>query len=186
MLGVVGRSGSGKSTLTRLLQGINRDYSGFLRIDGRNRKLSCSTTPRLLRRWRRLMARRSARRIGFREGSQNRRHRSALHRRLPFAVVRLVKVIAAGAASATKRRPIRRLEIPDRSASLRWALSRQIGLGGFRRRIRLGAAVIREQKQWSSSLPLYASGQYRIYSDNAAIRPSIGNSATIVIQCKSC
>ena len=34
MLGVVGRSGSGKSTVTRLLQGINRDYSGFLRIDG--------------------------------------------------------------------------------------------------------------------------------------------------------
>ena len=34
MLGVVGRSGSGKSTLTRLLQGINRDYSGFLKIDG--------------------------------------------------------------------------------------------------------------------------------------------------------
>ena len=34
MMGVVGRSGSGKSTLTRLLQGINRDYSGFLKIDG--------------------------------------------------------------------------------------------------------------------------------------------------------
>jgi ATP-binding cassette subfamily B protein len=34
MLGVVGRSGSGKSTITRLLQGINRDYSGFLKIDG--------------------------------------------------------------------------------------------------------------------------------------------------------
>jgi len=34
MLGIVGRSGSGKSTITRLLQGINRDYSGFLRIDG--------------------------------------------------------------------------------------------------------------------------------------------------------
>ncbi len=34
MLGVVGRSGSGKSTLARLLQGINRDYSGFLKIDG--------------------------------------------------------------------------------------------------------------------------------------------------------
>ena len=34
MLGIVGRSGSGKSTLTRLLQGINRDYSGFLKIDG--------------------------------------------------------------------------------------------------------------------------------------------------------
>jgi ATP-binding cassette subfamily B protein len=34
MLGVVGRSGSGKSTLTRLLQGINRDYSGLLKIDG--------------------------------------------------------------------------------------------------------------------------------------------------------
>ena len=34
MLGVVGRSGSGKSTVTRLLQGVNRDYSGFLKIDG--------------------------------------------------------------------------------------------------------------------------------------------------------
>ena len=34
MLGVVGRSGSGKSTITRLLQGINRDYSGFLKLDG--------------------------------------------------------------------------------------------------------------------------------------------------------
>jgi ATP-binding cassette subfamily B protein len=34
MLGVVGRSGSGKSTITRLLQGINRDYSGYLKIDG--------------------------------------------------------------------------------------------------------------------------------------------------------
>jgi ATP-binding cassette subfamily B protein len=33
MLGIVGRSGSGKSTVTRLLQGINRDYSGFLKID---------------------------------------------------------------------------------------------------------------------------------------------------------
>ncbi len=34
MLGVVGRSGSGKSTITRLLQGINRDYTGFVKIDG--------------------------------------------------------------------------------------------------------------------------------------------------------
>ena len=34
ILGVVGRSGSGKSTIARLLQGINRDYSGFIRIDG--------------------------------------------------------------------------------------------------------------------------------------------------------
>src|SRR5207249_1418647 len=34
MLGVVGRSGSGKSTVTRLLQGINRDYRGFVKIDG--------------------------------------------------------------------------------------------------------------------------------------------------------
>ena len=34
MLGLVGRSGSGKSTITRLLQGINRDYSGFIKIDG--------------------------------------------------------------------------------------------------------------------------------------------------------
>ncbi|MBV9248430.1 MAG: peptidase domain-containing ABC transporter, partial [Acetobacteraceae bacterium] len=34
MLGVVGRSGSGKSTVTRLLQGINRDYTGYVKIDG--------------------------------------------------------------------------------------------------------------------------------------------------------
>ena len=34
MLGLVGRSGSGKSTVTRLLQGINRDYAGAIRIDG--------------------------------------------------------------------------------------------------------------------------------------------------------
>jgi ATP-binding cassette subfamily B protein len=34
MLGVVGRSGSGKSTLIRLLQGINRDYRGSLKVDG--------------------------------------------------------------------------------------------------------------------------------------------------------
>jgi subfamily B ATP-binding cassette protein HlyB/CyaB len=34
MLGIVGRSGSGKSTIARLLQGINRDYKGFIKIDG--------------------------------------------------------------------------------------------------------------------------------------------------------
>jgi ATP-binding cassette subfamily B protein len=34
MLGIVGRSGSGKSTVTRLLQGINRDYTGSVKIDG--------------------------------------------------------------------------------------------------------------------------------------------------------
>ncbi len=34
MLGLVGRSGSGKSTITRLLQGINRDYTGYVKIDG--------------------------------------------------------------------------------------------------------------------------------------------------------
>jgi ATP-binding cassette, subfamily B, bacterial HlyB/CyaB len=34
MLGIVGRSGSGKSTLVRLVQGINRDYTGLLKIDG--------------------------------------------------------------------------------------------------------------------------------------------------------
>jgi len=33
-LGLVGRSGSGKSTITRLLQGINREYTGAVRIDG--------------------------------------------------------------------------------------------------------------------------------------------------------
>jgi len=34
MLGLVGRSGSGKSTVTRLLQGITRDYDGFVKLDG--------------------------------------------------------------------------------------------------------------------------------------------------------
>ncbi len=34
MLGLVGKSGSGKSTITRLLQGISRDYEGFIKIDG--------------------------------------------------------------------------------------------------------------------------------------------------------
>ncbi|WP_407159421.1 peptidase domain-containing ABC transporter [Bradyrhizobium sp. STM 3557] len=33
-LGIVGRSGSGKSTVTRLLQGINRNYQGRVKIDG--------------------------------------------------------------------------------------------------------------------------------------------------------
>jgi ATP-binding cassette, subfamily B, bacterial HlyB/CyaB len=33
MLGLVGRSGSGKSTITRLLQGINRDYTGYVKLD---------------------------------------------------------------------------------------------------------------------------------------------------------
>jgi ABC-type bacteriocin/lantibiotic exporter with double-glycine peptidase domain len=33
ILGVVGRSGSGKSTVTRLLQGINREYEGQIKID---------------------------------------------------------------------------------------------------------------------------------------------------------
>ncbi len=33
-VGLVGRSGSGKSTITRLLQGINRDYEGYVKIDG--------------------------------------------------------------------------------------------------------------------------------------------------------
>ncbi len=34
ILGLVGRSGSGKSTVTRLLQGINREYEGQIKIDG--------------------------------------------------------------------------------------------------------------------------------------------------------
>ncbi|AXY21676.1 MULTISPECIES: peptidase domain-containing ABC transporter [Komagataeibacter] len=34
MLGLVGRSGSGKSTITRLLQGVSRNYTGQLRLDG--------------------------------------------------------------------------------------------------------------------------------------------------------
>ena len=34
MLGIVGRSGSGKSTIMRLLQGISRDFEGYLKIAG--------------------------------------------------------------------------------------------------------------------------------------------------------
>jgi len=34
MLGLVGRSGSGKSTITRLLMGMNRDFTGSVKIDG--------------------------------------------------------------------------------------------------------------------------------------------------------
>jgi ATP-binding cassette subfamily B protein len=33
-VGLVGRSGSGKSTIARLLQGINREYEGYVKIDG--------------------------------------------------------------------------------------------------------------------------------------------------------
>jgi hypothetical protein len=47
------------------------------------------------------------------------------------------------------------------------ALSRQISIGGFRRRIPPSALVIRERKQWNSRPPRCASRQYRIYSDNA-------------------
>ncbi|WP_424136541.1 peptidase domain-containing ABC transporter [Roseomonas chloroacetimidivorans] len=38
ILGLVGRSGSGKSTITRLLQGIDREYAGAVRIDGTDAK----------------------------------------------------------------------------------------------------------------------------------------------------
>ena len=34
ILGVMGRSGSGKTTITRLLQGLNPDYEGIIKIDG--------------------------------------------------------------------------------------------------------------------------------------------------------
>jgi len=34
IFGVMGRSGSGKTTLTRLLQGLNRDYEGMIKVDG--------------------------------------------------------------------------------------------------------------------------------------------------------
>jgi ATP-binding cassette subfamily B protein len=34
IFGVMGRSGSGKTTLTRLLQGLNRDYEGLIKVDG--------------------------------------------------------------------------------------------------------------------------------------------------------
>jgi ATP-binding cassette subfamily B protein len=34
LIGIVGRSGSGKTTVTRLLQGLNREYEGTIKIDG--------------------------------------------------------------------------------------------------------------------------------------------------------
>jgi ATP-binding cassette subfamily B protein len=34
ILGIMGRSGSGKTTITRLLQGLNPDYEGVIKIDG--------------------------------------------------------------------------------------------------------------------------------------------------------
>ena len=34
VIGIMGRSGSGKTTVTRLLQGLNRDYEGLIKIDG--------------------------------------------------------------------------------------------------------------------------------------------------------
>jgi len=34
IFGVMGRSGSGKTTVTRLLQGLNREYQGIIKIDG--------------------------------------------------------------------------------------------------------------------------------------------------------
>jgi ATP-binding cassette subfamily B protein len=34
MLGIMGRSGSGKTTVTRLLQRLNRDYEGMIKVDG--------------------------------------------------------------------------------------------------------------------------------------------------------
>jgi ATP-binding cassette subfamily B protein len=34
IFGIMGRSGSGKTTVTRLLQGLNRDYEGLIKVDG--------------------------------------------------------------------------------------------------------------------------------------------------------
>jgi subfamily B ATP-binding cassette protein HlyB/CyaB len=34
MLGIMGRSGSGKTTVTRLLQRLNTNYKGMIKIDG--------------------------------------------------------------------------------------------------------------------------------------------------------
>jgi ATP-binding cassette, subfamily B, bacterial HlyB/CyaB len=34
IFGIMGRSGSGKTTVTRLLQGLNRDYEGLIKLDG--------------------------------------------------------------------------------------------------------------------------------------------------------
>jgi hypothetical protein len=74
----------------------------------------------------------------------------------------------------TQRRTVR-----DRDAALREqildvtkaerAMSRQISIGDFRRRIRPSPLVIRKKKQRSSSPPSCAGRQYRIYSDNAMV-----------------
>jgi len=34
IFGIMGRSGSGKTTVTRLLQGLNREYEGLIKVDG--------------------------------------------------------------------------------------------------------------------------------------------------------
>jgi ATP-binding cassette subfamily B protein len=34
VFGIMGRSGSGKTTVTRLLQGLNREYEGLIKVDG--------------------------------------------------------------------------------------------------------------------------------------------------------
>ena len=47
------------------------------------------------------------------------------------------------------------------------ALSRQISIGHFRRRIPSSASAIHEEKQRSSAPLSGANRQYRIYSDNA-------------------
>jgi len=49
-----------------------------------------------------------------------------------------------------------------RSRARSTALSRQISIGHFRRRISPNALAIREQKQWGSTSPRSASRQYRI------------------------
>ena len=54
-------------------------------------------------------------------------------------------------------------------ASVWGALSRQISIGDFRRRIPPSVLVIHERKQWNSRPPRCASRQYRIYSDNASL-----------------
>jgi subfamily B ATP-binding cassette protein HlyB/CyaB len=38
IFGVMGRSGSGKTTITRLLQGLNRNYEGAIKVDGMDLK----------------------------------------------------------------------------------------------------------------------------------------------------
>jgi hypothetical protein len=69
----------------------------------------------------------------------------------------------------------------DSAKVINAALSRQISIGDFRRRIRPSASMIREQKQCSSSPARRARRQYKIYSDNAVRTTASALSTTSLV-----